>query len=126
MSDTARSRRASNILRNARQVIATENQWTQGRYARTRAGSPVTHQDPDAVCFCAVGALRRAEPDHTDAREAAARFLFLAVNDGRKPADHIQIPVFNDNPKTEHADVIRAYDRAIALAIEHEKAVAHG
>jgi hypothetical protein len=33
--------------------------WTQGAYARDEYGNTVLYTDPKAVCFCAMGAIRK-------------------------------------------------------------------
>jgi hypothetical protein len=64
----------------------------------------VNPENEDAVCFCVSGALL-----HADSRPW-------------KPFDALTVVVkrniiqFNDDPATTHADVLAAFDRAIALA----------
>lgn len=48
------------VLTDARALIADEATWTKGVAARNRDGAPVTSTDPEAVCFCTIGAISRA------------------------------------------------------------------
>ena len=49
------------ILVKAKALISEEKHWTQGSYGRNAKGIPVAkNQLKNAVCFCAVGAIIRA------------------------------------------------------------------
>ena len=94
-------------LRDARALITDPAQWTEHTYARDRYGRAVDPCQPEAVCWCAYGALDRQGADEcSDAREylrAAAEVLF----------DSFPACVNDDDG---HAAVLRMYDRAIELA----------
>lgn len=47
------------ILQKARDLIADEDHWTRGAYARNEEGKDVEPWRSDAVRWCAVGALAR-------------------------------------------------------------------
>lgn len=100
-------------LRSARALIEKPEAWTKGELARNASGSPTSSKAPDAVCFCAEGAVRRAVPDNH-------RFAYAcdALVDVTASEADIFIPVsaINDDPNTTHADILALFDRAIAKA----------
>lgn len=97
------------ILRVAREKISAPKHWTKGEYARDGHGKPVFSQSPDAVCWCARGAIYAADPDDKD--RLSHRFLREAI---QEQAGHDSIVGFNDG--TRHDRVLAAFDRAIQLA----------
>lgn len=85
-------------LRAAKALIDTPERWTQcGRFREFRGATE---------CFCAWGALDRATSRHGE----ALGWLELAI-----PTD-ATLPAFNDDPRTTHADIMKLFDDAIALA----------
>jgi hypothetical protein len=53
------------IVARARELITRPGSWVQGGFAFTRDGRGVEPTDPEAVQFCAVGALIRASAEMT-------------------------------------------------------------
>lgn len=88
------------VLRAAAKMIEAPGQWTQGAFARTKAGKSVTWNDEKARCWCASGAIfRAAEPFSyigdkawTEANaHIPRRYAHLAVfNDDRQQAEVVQ------------------------------------
>lgn len=103
------------ILREARRLLV-EKGWTRNEFARDAEGCPSSYRGPDAVCFCARGAILRAG-DVPDCEDYAPgeRFLERALPNGPY---YGSIVSFNDSPFTTKEDVLALYDRAIALALE--------
>lgn len=94
------------ILRRARDRIATPERWTQGAYRRDANGKKC---NPDeAVCWCSVGAITSICNIRKREDWAPVDFLGEVVGD--------RIGVWNDAPNRTHAEVLDAFDRAIALA----------
>lgn len=92
------------VLKAAKQLISTPERWTAGSYARDKSGVPVLSVSTKAACWCAIGACAAVEPDVlTGAFEALKSVV---------PGNSIS--KFNDHPSTTHADVMAAFDRAIA------------
>lgn len=90
------------ILIAARALIAAPEGWTQGEYARDADGCAVDPDNPDAVCFCALGAIERACErgiDGDEAIQAIQRIVGLVAG-------------FNDTHT--HAAVVAMFDEAIA------------
>lgn len=79
--------------------------WTQNRFARDADGKGTTSWYPEAVCWCAQGAINAAYHHYEDARKAA----FDAF------AKVIGITAFvdwNDSPERTHVEVIEAFEKA--------------
>lgn len=94
------------VLEAARALIADPKLWTTGAAARDVAGRRVDPASLDAVCWCALGALRAVDPD-IDEGHQAARALRAS---GAKL--YVLAPfLVNDN--LGHAAVLAMYDDAI-------------
>lgn len=98
------------ILKNARALIADEKNWAQKANARDEDGIEVRVGSDRAYSFCVIGALFRASDmdGAKDAREVI-RDAISEITGGDR-----SITRFNDN--RAHADVLIAFDRAIARA----------
>lgn len=48
------------VLKRASELLATEENWTQGRFARDRNNHPVDYTAENACKFCLRGAIKRA------------------------------------------------------------------
>ena len=101
------------ILKAARAKIADEKHWTQIDNARDVNDNPVSLTSQEAVCWCSNGALFAVitfDIAYLRSRKKAESFLKAYMNPG--------VIQFNDSHT--HAEVIAAWDAAIANA---EKAV---
>jgi hypothetical protein len=113
--------KAKDNLIAARALIADKAHWTQGTYARDELGLVVSPIDADATCFCAMGALYRADhvnpndvddylcpsmPGYLELAAAADGYAIPDINDG-------EVEEFEEDP---HSAVLALYDRAIAAA----------
>lgn len=58
---------AKHVLLGVKEILKTEDWWTQKAFARNRNGDNVDSSDPEAVCFCFVGAMARAGAPSTGA-----------------------------------------------------------
>lgn len=100
------------ILIAARKLIADENNWTQGAFARDDSGEEVPEWEPGAVCFCSVGAVSHAYRNnyqnqplgsfYRDAFDALAKELKI----------YSTLADFNDN--STHQEVLALFDKAIS------------
>jgi hypothetical protein len=87
------------IYKAARAKISDEKNWTQNAYARNTQGDIVSYSSSEAVCFCALGALksiRSLEFDDIQLLEEECNY---------------SIEEFNDTHT--HAEILAAFDRAI-------------
>jgi hypothetical protein len=98
----------SDKLREAKALI--EKGWTQHLSAADELGMEVDKFDPAATCFCLYGAFDRAFSVQPIANcEAGWRFLKDAIGEPQ--------PIgWNDRKGRTQAEVLAAFDRAIALA----------
>ena len=102
---------SADILRAARARIADPKNWTQGEMARDGSGKACPARSPNAVCWCAMGAVKVSGADFYS---EAADLLWQVSHDlfGRG------VPYVNDDPDEDlgHSAVLKIYDRAIELA----------
>jgi len=98
------------ILTAARSLISKPENWTQGEYARDSSGERVSEHDQDAVCFCTIGALLKAEHALNIYISAFARnhpsINYLKTFLNGSVADY--------NDSSTHAEVLELFDKAIA------------
>ena len=105
----------SKILILGKSYIDTPEKWTQRLYARDTKGHGAAVMSDNAVCFCSIGALYKANRvmKHYNS-ESATQYLQTAI-DGKHPGALMQ---FNDSHT--HEQVMQAWDKAINLALEYE------
>ncbi len=102
--------KASEVLRKAKELIGTPERWTQGVSAKNADGWGVESTDSSAVCFCSQGAIRAT---NAPSRYAAYRMF--------RDANGLSgIVGFNDTEGRTHAEVMAAFDKAIAFAEKEE------
>jgi hypothetical protein len=104
------------VLERAREILSEPTHWTKDEFALTEDLTWVDPINPEAFCFCALGALRRAESD----LGMPPRSWGLGY---ARPEDyleavipekfHQEIPTFNDSDETDHEDVLYVFDVAI-------------
>ena len=116
---------ALTALTQARALIANPERWTRSAPARRWKAPhgrvkgewvPTEATDASARRFCAAGALCKV----SRIRSAAPGFVFLEAASVRLFG--IGIGRANDDPRLGHADVLRCYELAIALAGETDTA----
>src|SRR6266513_2829502 len=94
------------VLARARELIADERRWCRRSFARSWLNVPVPVQSAAARRYCALGAVMYA-----------GRKLGLPVEQARNALEwQTARPVqdWNDDPLRTHAEVIAAFDGAIA------------
>jgi hypothetical protein len=101
------------ILEKARELIIDESRWTREAYMRSADGERADEDQMDvAVCFCGVGAIAKAKGQNPmDAAESYEADLLAQAIGGREGIDF-----FDFNDTHTHAEVIAAFDLAIASA----------
>jgi hypothetical protein len=128
--DKAEAKQSVKILRGARRLLI-EKGHTKGAYARNSKGRPVVVQDPDAQCFCALGAVvkaagkKTASPDGpwgNPGREVrnALSYLVPAML-GKDDTDSTGLYEINDYRSTTPEKIVTAFDFAIHFAKEDTK-----
>ena len=94
------------ILTEARALIDTPEKWTQKTSSRDCKGSPLERAtDPNAVCFCSLGALDKAARNFVES-DRAYKFLYKLTSG--------DVSGFNDTHS--HSEVMELFNRAISLA----------
>lgn len=102
------------ILTKARELISDESRWTKYAYTRKADGEKADDQMDVAVCFCGVGAIAKVKGQNPmDATESFEAYLLAQAAGVRDVVDFF---TFNDTHT--HAEVLAAFDRAIAAARE--------
>jgi hypothetical protein len=94
------------VLTRARELISDERRWCKRAFAVTWLDLPVPVGSRYARRFCALGAIMRA-----------GRELRLPVDDASRALEWqtvIQVADWNDDKVRTHAEVIAAFDAAIA------------
>ncbi len=108
------------VLHEARSVLVEPGSWTQGTYARNRFGRSVSSFEPDAVSWCAVGAVHRAagnDPSFSPEQSAVCDGAIGALADAVGPWESDpegRVTAENDEEGTTVVDVLRWFDAAIA------------
>lgn len=96
------------VLTDARARIEVPEQWAVEGLAYNAEGDEVDPMDASAVCWCGYGAILRA--DHSNnwsfPTDTASILLDKAVGGS--------FPDWQDAPDRTHAEVLDAFDRAIA------------
>jgi len=101
------------VLVKARELV--EKGWTKGAMARNKYRHRVQFDSLCAVKFCAIGAISRSAKDRPSDQEKLDISARKAI---RKINELDSISVFNDSDDTTKADVLAAFDKAIAYASE--------
>lgn len=125
-------------LRRGRERMARPGGWTQYAFGRTALGIQVSANAPDAVSFCARGALHcdrtpTATPEENAAAwngcallQSALEALAARLNGLGVVGDvdhsvldaHLGVMLWNDKPGRTVEHVLFLYDQAIALGEE--------
>lgn len=121
------TRLALNIVRGAKHMIEHFG-WTQHHLAQNQYGDDVGVYNPDATCFCTVGALQKATielrnsdnpyaGEYAYAHDILARDAVYEAIYGVKPvgAAGPYIENWNDRPATDKQAVIDMFSKAAKL-----------
>jgi len=102
------------ILIAARAKIERPQCWTYGKFSRSALENEVKPHSRRAVCWCVLGAIAAiTHDDPNDIRDDVYWLIHRAIG---LPANDLHIGLWNDAPGRTHAEVLAAFDRAIALA----------
>jgi hypothetical protein len=105
----------STILKKAKRKISNPKRWCQKYLARLPSGVPC---DPELTRvkqqWCALGAVLAVDwESELDVRW----YLRNAIPHGSRAT---RVSDYNDHPRRTHAQIMKLYDRAIALALKDE------
>jgi hypothetical protein len=104
----------SDLLRKAKSLISSPERWCQGAHSLRADGTHCPGDDPNAVAWCAGGAVWRIDRDNPSVRDAALRTLTIAARE-TFGEDHLAV-----NDRLGHTAVMRMLDVAIQLAEQKE------
>lgn len=96
------------LLTRVRELLTDPNHWTREAWARKADGAACSFDDPDAGCWCLVGALMYVDPT------VMPNVLQRRVT----RVGYENIVMFNDDQ--EHAGVLALLDEAI-YALKEER-----
>ena len=99
------------ILIAAREKI--EQGWTQKTYARSEDGDSVAYNSPDAICWCAVGAICAVDSSLSSAVDRATKILAETIEISRS-----SLTEWNDAPDRTQDEVLIAFGWAIEASME--------
>jgi hypothetical protein len=95
------------IIKAARALIDTPEKWTKRVGARDSDGAETDVLASSAVCFCVVGACRKATGPNILYVRGLGTLRSCIKGSGT-------VHEWNDAPERTHADVMELFDRAIA------------
>lgn len=98
---------ALTLLKKAREIISQPEHWTQYAQARDSDGIAVLATEESATCFCAIGAVIKAEQILNITDDEAVFFNHL-----RKHMQTNSVAEFNDFHT--HEEVLAAFDLTIS------------
>ena len=108
------------LLVRTRALLADLDHWTKSSWALDKEGRDRSPTDPEAVCWCLAGALKKECPeggmrDYRGAHEALSRIIIEQCWAGWTETEALsRVFDYNDASATTHADVLDLLDRAIA------------
>jgi hypothetical protein len=96
----------ADVLDGAADLLEKPGAWTQGVLARHANGNPIDPSEPNASCWCALGAITRIDdgPKIRAASDAVGRLTTHGIT------------YFNDMPGRTQAEVIAKLREAAALS----------
>lgn len=101
-------------LKDAKAVIDKPENWCRETYARDAEGEGAEPYDPEAVCWCSLGALHVAcGPTNQVLADLCAAHLHRAAE---METDGEYFSIDDANDALEHAALMKIWDRAIEMA----------
>lgn len=103
------------ILVKAKALLeASPKAWLQGRLAATDTGDSAFVADPEAKCFCTIGAvMHAAQTSNRRAIGGALECLADIITPGHGTDETDVIVAFNDDRHTTRCDVLNLFEKAI-------------
>ena len=128
MTETETTKEALVVLKETRELLSDPSRWTQGAFARDKAGNVVYTSSPVAHSFCAHGAiLHIIETKHSgtvELRDKVWSTLGKLLGPNRSLISYNDGYVVNGaGAPTGYDDVIQLFDAGISVL---EAEVSHG
>lgn len=112
------------IIQDLRKLLDQPDRWTTGSYARNAKGRPMMPEDPEATCWCLMGALGKvAGFQPTRERDYAYQTIKATIIErvpGLATSDN-PLACFNDGGTYYHS-MISMLDHAIERAKKQDEA----
>lgn len=109
-------------LLDIRNTLRDPKNWTTGFFARDKEGHGTQPYDPEAVCWCLEGAMKKAVYETEDGIGEVSKYsLYIKVKYTLKnhiPKNNLILASFNDDAVTKHEDVLAIIDQAIFNTIK--------
>lgn len=107
--------RERQILEKARELLLRG--WTQRAFARNQYGTPVPSWATDACCWCAHGAIVRAQYElfGATAKALESNTVISCMEQLDVLLNSADLSAFNDLLTTTQKDVLDLFDRAIEM-----------
>lgn len=102
------------VLMKARELLSDPKRWTQNWCARTAVGEITDVFSDDAVSWCSFGAIRRSAGIDADVGCSLDAESTLCSALGHSCT--ARAAEWNDTTGRTHAEVLAAFDKAIAIA----------
>lgn len=103
-------------LKQMETMLTGDGKWIQGVEAQRADGSWTIGENPEAVCWCMIGAMAKVSGDmREDAASGRYQQMQDAIMDAMANLDlpYVDIPEFNDDPRTKQEDVLNVVRYAI-------------
>jgi hypothetical protein len=123
----------SELLSKARELLADEERVTSGWFARNKFKERVDADDPEAVCWCSMGALEKVAPGRENRALRADAQLFLHRAIGAEAIGHSLLYIADWHDATwnagafereeNHRMILAGFDKAIKLAARAESCI---
>lgn len=97
------------LLKKARSLLQDPARWTQGVNAKDAAGNVTLPNSNGAHCFCALGALMKAQ----NTSDVFNYHVSEVYEELRQQCGGVDPIVWNDVPGRRHDEVLALFDRTI-------------
>jgi len=93
-----------------RELLSNPEHWTKHALAKDKNMGKVYPKDPNAVCWCLVGAIEHFSEDEDEINQV---IYFLS---DKIPPQYSTIADFNDSEEIKHSNVLHILDKALGNA----------
>lgn len=97
------------LLRDAADFLEPDGRWTKGGWAKNGNGSLVNFSDPDAVCFCVLGALYKLGGEVTYIFDSDKPACYAeSLLEQRLSLTNASVAEWNDDAGRDKREVLKA------------------
>lgn len=84
-----------------KELLNSPEKWTQSAYAKDAVGDSCSSTEPQAVCWCLLGAIHRCYPEPKESDKVWRKILAAITLESH----FVSISSFNDNEETTFEQV---------------------